>query len=186
MSGRITPLSLVSQIVTLLAVVLSAQAAQAHRLDAQVFLLPNHQIQVESWFSNGDAAKGARVEVFGTRGQRIAEGQLNEQGVFVFTCENAEPIQVVISAGAGHRKELSISASALDQSHATPAKENEAPIQAPHGSSAPVPLAERNASPPIKDVLIGVGFLLALAAFVLSLRNARKLRALAQGKRSDN
>jgi hypothetical protein len=30
----------------------------------------------------------------------------------------------------------------------------------------------------VKDVLVGVGFLLAVAAFVLSLRNARQLREL--------
>jgi len=30
----------------------------------------------------------------------------------------------------------------------------------------------------VKDVLIGVGFLLALAAFFLSLRNSRQLRSL--------
>jgi hypothetical protein len=34
----------------------------------------------------------------------------------------------------------------------------------------------------LKDVLVGVGFLLALGAFVLSVRNARQLRRLRQSK----
>jgi hypothetical protein len=42
------------------------------------------------------------------------------------------------------------------------------------------PLADRQTPFPIKDVLIGVGFLLAAAAFLLSVRNAGELRRLRQ------
>jgi hypothetical protein len=42
------------------------------------------------------------------------------------------------------------------------------------------PLADRSVPLPLKDVLIGIGFLLAVAAFVLGVRNARELRRLRQ------
>ena len=54
----------------------------------------------------------------------------------------------------------------------------DAPPGATEGPSAAVPLAERESGTTVKDVLVGVGFLLALAGFVLSLRNAQKLRAM--------
>src|SRR5262249_37192788 len=138
----------------------------------------------ESSSSEGVAAEGDELEVLATRGQRVAEGRLNEQGVFVFTCEPAQPIRVVVSAGAGHRKELSISASDVDQARAGTPKDSEAPVR--DRPSAAVPLAEHTSGPPIKDVLTGLGFLRAVAAFALSLRNAQKLRALTQDRRPGN
>src|SRR5437899_955305 len=114
MSGRIRPLRR-SAFLAALVMALAASAARAHRLDAQLFVLPNRRIQVESWFSDGDAASGANVQVFGPQEQLLTEGQLNEQGVFVFSYGAVTPHTVVISAGAGHRKAVSISARALDQ-----------------------------------------------------------------------
>jgi hypothetical protein len=70
----------------------------------------------------------------------------------------------VISAGAGHRKELEIAAVNLEP-------------------SAEPPPIDRSARVSVKDVLVGVGFLLALAAFVLSLWNARQLRRFRSGRR---
>src|SRR5205823_11490305 len=106
------------------------------------FLLPNRKIQVESWFSNGDAAKGAKVQVYGAQNELVGEGELNEQGVFVFSLADIEPHTVIISAGAGHRKVLSLSAKVLERAAATP--ENNSHFARPNGvSSVAVPLAER-------------------------------------------
>src|SRR5438445_13021724 len=104
MPGRITPLRFPALLPALLATFLAAPNAHAHRLDAQIFVLPDQRIQVESWFSSGDAAKGAKVQVFGAQEQLLTEGQLNEQGVFVFSYGDVAPQTVVISAGAGHRR----------------------------------------------------------------------------------
>ena len=177
MPGRINSLSGLA-VYTMLAALLAADHAHAHRLDAQVFSRPNRQIQVESWFSNGDAAKGARVQVFGPQGQLIVEGELNAQGIFVFSYADTDPCRVVISAGGGHRKELAISPAALARAVAATPTDKDSPVRAQGDSPAAIPLAEHNPGAPLKDVLIGVAFLLALAAFTLSLRNARKLRLL--------
>jgi len=181
MPRRITPLRLPALFAVLLATLLAARDVQAHRLDAQVFLLPSRKVQVEGWFSGGDAAKGAKVQVFGAQEQLLTEGQLNEQGVFVFSYGEVAPHAVVISAGAGHRRVLAIAESALEQARA----ETTIDLQgvAKEASPSPVPLAVRDSGAAVKDVLVGVGFLLALAAFVLSLRNAQKLRALGAAER---
>jgi hypothetical protein len=60
------------------------------------------------------------------------------------------------------------------------ANDRQFPVPANEVSPFPAPLAERDSGIPVKDVLIGVSFLLAVAAFALSLRNAKKLRALGQ------
>jgi hypothetical protein len=94
--------------------------------------------------------------------------------LFVFAYGEAEPLQVVVSAGAGHRKVLEIPARELSQggSAANPSGEDAAD---PASSAV---RADRSPGVSVKDVLVGVGFLLAVAAFVLSLRNARQLRQL--------
>lgn len=163
---------------TLLSLVLCPWSlARAHRLDAEYVVLPGHKVQVECWFETGDSPRAAKVQVFRAGGQLLAEGQLNDQGLFIFSFQDVEPLTVVVNAGAGHRKELRIPATRLTS------------IMAPNGqevgvgkdaadSSAPVPRVDRSSPGSIKDVLVGVGFLLALAAFVLSLRNARRVREL--------
>ncbi|HLJ92593.1 MAG TPA: hypothetical protein VKU02_05295 [Gemmataceae bacterium] len=177
MPDRIRTVKLPALIATaVVATFLSPTAVHAHRLDAQAFVLPNRKVQVESWFSSGDAAKGANVQVFDALEQLIIQGQLNEQGVFVFSYGDVLPHTVVVSAGAGHRKVLSIATGALEQAgREMPTKsEGSGRVLSP----SPLTLVERSSGPPIKDLLIGVGLVLALAAFVLSLRNAQKLRML--------
>jgi hypothetical protein len=169
--------------VSLLGLLLSAGPAYAHRLDAEVFLRPDRQVQVESWFSNGEKPTGAKVQVLKANGQLLTEGQLDDRGVFVFNLEEVEPFRVVVSAGAGHRKEVSISAQALKEAFS---KGEEKTLHSSSGAGeAPAILLSGSRSDiSVKDVLVGVSFLLALAAFVLSLRNARQLRELKKSTRS--
>jgi hypothetical protein len=157
MLGRAAPLTFPVLLCAFSSALGTAGQAQAHRLDAEAYLLPNQKIQIESWFSTGQAASGAKVEVFQANGQLLAQGRMDEQGIFVFSYEVSQTLKVVISAGPEHRKELAVS-----------------PTE--NLSARPVPLAERSSGILIKDVILGITFLLALASFWLSLRNARKLR----------
>jgi len=133
-----------------------ASPALAHRLEAEYRVLNDGQIEIESWYETSESAEKARVQVFGPGNELRIEGTLNAKGIFVFRPDRVEDLKVVINAGAGHRKELTI-----------PAK------PAP---KAPTP--GRVVEFPTRDVLIGVGFLLALASFWIGLRNARELRAI--------
>jgi nickel transport protein len=163
-----------------LALTLAASEARAHRLDAQAMFLPDRKkVQIESWFDNGQLARGAKVQVFREDGRLLAEGVLDQEARFVFAVHRAEPLRVVVNAGGGHRKEFDIAAEELQRSlpiPAAPAEEEAPPRSEP---PAPVVLGERHdGEQRVKDILIGVGFLLALAAFVLSVRNARQLKSL--------
>jgi hypothetical protein len=87
----------------------TAGRAEAHRLEAEHRILADGRVQIESWFDlGGESPKGAKVQIFRTDGSLLVEGRLNDSGLFVFSCREAQPLRVVVSAGAGHRKEFVI------------------------------------------------------------------------------
>jgi nickel transport protein len=159
-------------------VVAAPGTAQAHRLEADYRVLPDQRVQIESWFDQGGIPQGARVVIYRPDNQIVAEGALNADGIFAFTYTQAEPLKVVVEAGGGHRKEFYILRDDLAKGlpvapMATTAAEK------PEGFDAPLmPLVDRSSRISIKDILLGIGFVLAVAAFVLSIRNGQRLRNL--------
>ncbi len=135
-------------------------AARAHRLDGEYRVLPGGKVQIESWFETGDAPKGAKVTVYRADGSPLlaAPGELDDRGIYVFTYKKAEPLRVVIAAGQGHRKELTIATADLAARDAPP--------------------RERSYEFPVQGLAAGVALLLALGAFLLILRQGRELAAL--------
>ena len=156
---------MLARILTLIITAALTAPAQAHRLDAQAFLLPGKRVRVESWFSGGEAARGGTVRVFGRANELITEGKLDERGIWIFSYTDQLPARIVVSAGAGHLKELTFNAADFNSTKSDPL-------------SDALPLADRNAGTAIRDIVAGVGFLLALGAFVLAIRNGRKIRDL--------
>lgn len=148
-----------------LIVLILPTVARAHRLDAEYRVLPNQHVRVECWFETGDSAKGASVQVFRPNGQLLVEGKLDDNGQFVFDPCSVEGLKVVINASGGHRKELLISPHRLN------------PAASPDEGEVP-PGADRSSPVTFKDIVVGVGFLLAAAAFFLSLRNAQRLKEI--------
>jgi hypothetical protein len=134
------------------------RTAQAHRLDGEYRVLPGNKVQIEAWFENDDVPHGAKVRIYRGDGSLLFPnpGELNDKGIYVFSYDKAEPLKVVVSAGQGHRKELVIPAGMLS-------------AQGPAPGAAPEEF-------PVKDLLLGITFLLALAAFVLSVLNTWRLR----------
>ena len=149
--------------------------ALAHGLDAQAFVLPGGLVQIEAWYTNGKPAEGARVKVFGNGVDVVAEGDMNEQGIFRFKPINAASWRIVVNAGGGHQKELSLSSRDLSTA---PANETELDSTSKSRNSSLRVLADRTSRESIGNVLLGLALLLSVAAFWLSLRNAKKLRSL--------
>jgi ABC-type Co2+ transport system permease subunit len=143
-------------LLALLGLPLLASPAYAHRLKAEYSVLPDGRVRIASYFAiTGDPPEKARVEVFAPADRLWTEGSLDEKGEFVFEPPKQGDVRVVVSAGAGHRAEVSFTQGTPAAERTTPPKEADAPL---------------------KDLLLGVTFLLALGAFVLSVRNARRLR----------
>ncbi len=156
----------------------AAGSARAHRLLVDCHVKPGGEVQVESWFDIGaDPAREARVVVYGTNDEVRAAGTTNQRGIFVFQAKSAEPLRVVVEAGAaqaGHRAEERIPAERL----AAALGETAASAQSESRGTGPTPLSDRSSRVSPRDVVSGIAFLLALAAFVLSIRNRRQLAQL--------
>jgi hypothetical protein len=150
-----------------LALLFVAAPVQAHRLEAEARAKIVRKIQVESWFETGETPRNAKVEVFAADDQLLTEGRLSEAGTFAFFAEGG-PLRVVVSAGDGHVKTLQIPAANLEAGAGGT------------DTTGPLPSADRTPAPWLKEALAGVALLLGAAAFVLSLRNAKKLRDLQQ------
>jgi hypothetical protein len=143
--------------IPMLALAILPSAAWAHRLEGDAQAKKVQKVKIESWFDLGGVPSGARLQVFRkSDGQLLLERSLDENGRLTFFAD-WEPLHVVISAGDGHQKEIDI--------------QPEADV------TSPLPAADRSSRIGIKDILIGVGFLLAFAAFVLSVRNHRRIGA---------
>jgi nickel transport protein len=130
-------------------------------------------VRVETWFGGtGEKPKTGQVEVRSDNGALLVKGQLSSQGLFLFEAPEGQPLQVVIEAGEGHRAEVPIKPEELMVAQVT-----EKAVATP----APQPPPSHEERLPLKDIVTGIGLLVAVAAFVLSLRNARRIRELEGG-----
>jgi nickel transport protein len=168
-------------LVALLVVLASPGLARAHRLIGAYRVLSDRRVQVQSFFSSGDPPRDGTVKVMRPDKTTLAEGILDEKGLFVFHFDQAEDLKVFIEVAAGttteHRAEFTIPAKDLSLSEG---EWTSTPETAPNrlDEKTPFVIPEEWWIVQLKDTVIGVGFLLAIAAFVLSFRNARRLRAL--------
>jgi hypothetical protein len=149
---------------TFLAIAVWPAPAWAHRLEAEAQVKKIQKVRIESWFDLGGVPSGARVQVFRKNdNQLLLEHALDENGQFTFYAD-WEPLRVVVSAGDGHQKELEILPEGV--------------IDSNRDASTALPRADRSARVGLRDILAGVAFVLALAAFVLSVRNNQRLGSL--------
>jgi cobalt/nickel transport system permease protein len=161
---------------------LASNDARAHNPRADFLPLPDRQVQIDGWFAPGAAPmRGAKVQVFRPDRHLLAEGQMDDNGIFVFRYEEVEPLEVIVNAGAGHRATLLIPREKLEQtsdSEPRPSGSGAANRSQAAARSREHPDTWRE---PIKDALVGVSFLLSVAAFLLSWRTSRRLRQNEKG-----
>jgi hypothetical protein len=167
MSGRIGA-------VTLLALLFTASSLWAHALEARFLLLPDKKVKIEAWFETDDPANNAKVEVFGPDQKLLVNGKTDADGFFTFSLTSLEPLEVKINAGGGHGKILAISADDLSKPTADPGRPQ-------YGSVKPESkgdVGDGVVAFPVREVILGVSFLLAVAAFAISIHNAQAIKKL--------
>jgi ABC-type Co2+ transport system permease subunit len=164
---------------------LGAAPARAHVLHVECQLLANQQVQVSCWYSarpQSVPARQARVRVWRQADQQLLwEGQTDDQGLAVFPYPRVEPL-VVEAYQAGHRAQVILFAE--DRGTKASPVSPSSPAEGPPPAAAPPAAApaqtwsswQQQEQPLWRDLLLGVSFLLALAAFVLSVRTAQRLR----------
>lgn len=160
-------------LLAILALFGTANGAFAHRLHADYFLLPDRQVRIESYFQDDKPPQGAAIEVRRPDGSVLIQGQLDAKGHFLFRYTKAETLHVTINAPGGHRESIVIPRERLEPS--TPRSQEDAAVfpseQGPYRGVEEHDLLREQ----IKDALLGISFLLSVAAFVMSWRNSRRL-----------
>lgn len=137
---------------------LASSEARAHKLKVHYNREKNGKIRVDAFYdTTNDAMTSGTIKVYRKDGSLLVEGKPDQDGYFLFEPDSATEMRVVASDGAGHAAEVHI------------------PPDGPGGSGQGDDYPH---GPPWRDVVLGVGFLLALGAFVLSTRNARAIREL--------
>lgn len=172
-------------VLIVVALLIAATPAFAHKLIVEHQIRLGQRVRIESWFETGDSAVGASVKVQGRAGVVIAEGVLDEKGVFFFPFKEAQDLRVIVNDGMGHRVELRIKAKELSDGMTRDGAGRAAASLATPVSAAAVTLLDEETPSneeeattvgrggvDINKVLIGVGIFVVLAA-VAALR-ARK------------
>lgn len=153
--------------VTMLICLASSARVDAHRLEASYKVRPGQQLQVEAWFDlTGQPAREARVQVLGPGDQVVFDGRLDEKGIAVIDYPRAEPLRVIVSAGAGHVKELHVESAELEQG-----------MNGPRDEGPTKPLLNHSTQVSVWNVLLGVGILAAIAAVAMVRSRSRERRA---------
>ena len=88
-------------LVALVVVLACPQGAYAHRLIGAYRVLSGRRVQVQSFFPGGYPPRDTTVKVTRPDQSVLAEGELDEKGLFVFGFEHVEDLSVVIRAAAG-------------------------------------------------------------------------------------
>jgi nickel transport protein len=91
----------------LLIVLIVVPAAYAHALGATV-TLRGQRVEVEAYYSDDTPARDANVMVHDKGGRFVATGKTDDHGRWVFDAPPAGRYSVVVDAGAGHRKIVSV------------------------------------------------------------------------------
>jgi hypothetical protein len=154
MSGRAMLIS------PLICMLVSFSSAQGHKLIGDYRSRLVQKVRIESYFSDDSRPSGATIQVFRPgESQPFLEDRLNDQGEYEFVAD-AEPLRVVILGGEGHQKELLIEPKVKDV-------------------TTPLEPVTHKVELQVQQILLGVALLLAGGAFLLSWRNATRLKSLA-------
>lgn len=147
-------------VASVLVLMLLTASALAHALEVEFKPdLKKREVTVKCFYETGDAPKKATARVRRGDGSILAEGNVDENGHYVFRYDKAEPLTVHIEAEGGHKGVCLIKAADLGEAAAT----------------VPAPANEGGR---FRDLTLGVGLVLGAAALWMSWRNSVRLRRL--------
>jgi nickel transport protein len=133
---------------------LSSETLDAHGVNLFAWV-EGDTVYVESKFSGGKRVKAGKIVVTDPQGTELVKGTTNEEGEFSFKVPKKTDLKIVLLAGAAHRAEWTVSA---------------AEFEMPAGRKTPVP----QKSPGIKEIIIGIGFILSLTGVAACIRKRKK------------
>jgi hypothetical protein len=151
--------------------------ARAHRLLVSCTLHTDQKaIQVEAYFDDDTAARGAQVQVLAVNGQELAQGRTDKDGRWTFAAPRPGEYEVVVDAGAGHRKQTGITvppstalAEKSDHGSSPAARAENDLVQISDG-----PSRRDSVSFPLLNLLLGLGMIGLLSLILWWLLQRRR------------
>jgi hypothetical protein len=145
----------------------------------------DNALAIHGHFDNAPAA-GADIEITDASGARLAIGVLDVNGRFQCPLSVTGSVTVIVNAGLGHRRKLTITESDLLAGHAMTSTTS----SRTNAGHAPAPTLTATGSSyesffPVLRVGLGLVCILALYAAWIGHRNSRRISALEQHSKSD-
>ena len=81
-------------------------------------------VHTESKFSGGKHVQGGKVEVFDTNSKLLLGGRTDDNGLFSFKVPNTGDLNIVLTAGMGHRNAWRLSGDDLGSRGVVPSPED--------------------------------------------------------------
>ena len=204
-AGRVARWSGLGLLSVLLWNVLPAAPAFAHRLNV-VALVQGEKVTGEAYFVDGSPAQNAVVTALDPAGKELARTTTDAQGRFSFPLRVRCDHRVVVDAGDGHGKTVTVPAKEMPgtlpawdgepassgQEAASPASA-QGPVEASSGQLAAIQeqlaglrkeLARHESKVRFHDVLAGLGFILGLMGLAFYFLGVRRRERL-EGRRSN-
>jgi len=123
----------------LVGIFLAPSTALAHNVNVFAYV-DGGEVITESYFNDGSKCRDSTIEVFDTRGNKLAEGKTDAEGRFSFRPPVATDLLIRLTASMGHRAEYTIPATDLPANlpaaSGTAEKTAEAPLEQAHFETA--------------------------------------------------
>ena len=97
--------------IVLAAIIMSPPVA-AHKINLFAYA-EGDTVSVEGYFADGKKAQNSTVKVLDSSGTVLVEGVTDDKGKYLFKIPKREDINIVLSAGMGHRGEFKMSKAEL-------------------------------------------------------------------------
>jgi hypothetical protein len=156
-----------------------------------VMTVEAHRLTVDWVYADGvielharagtEAAVGAELQLFDASGTVLVEDVLDEGGRYRWPLSGGGPYTIVINAGLGHRRTLTLSETELRSDSTDAAERTASPASDPGPTREPGSRTGGSSDAALSETVrvgLGLTFLLALAAAWTSYRNSRRLTDL--------
>jgi nickel transport protein len=97
--------------------------AFAHKVNVFAWV-EGDTVHVEGYFAGKKKAQDSLVEVFDSSGEKLLEGRTSEQGEFSFKIPKKTDLEIVLTAGMGHKNDFVIPVSDLGEVSPEPTVES--------------------------------------------------------------
>ncbi|OEU83800.1 MAG: hypothetical protein BA865_10415 [Desulfobacterales bacterium S5133MH4] len=91
----------------------AANSAWPHKVHVFAWV-EGDTVYTESYFSDGNRAVHAKIEVFDSYGKLILAGETDEEGNFSFKLPACTDLRIVLNASEGHEAEFNLSVEQAD------------------------------------------------------------------------